>query len=84
MVAYIKRQGRIQPTTLLSMAESLWSWASEHLLSLKALYFPGLENRGADLMLRGDPLPDEWRLYPEVVREIWTRFGKAEVDLFTS
>lgn len=26
----------------------------------------------------------EWRLHPDVVQLIWQRFGKAEVDLFTS
>ncbi|CAK6973289.1 von Willebrand factor A domain-containing protein 5A-like [Scomber scombrus] len=37
------------------MAENLWSWASEHLQSLRALHVPGLENRGADLVSRGSP-----------------------------
>lgn len=51
---------------LLSL-ENLWLWALKHLLSLKA---PGLENMVADLMSRGGPLPDEWRLNPEVVKQI--------------
>lgn len=41
------------------LSENLWLWASEHLLSLKALHIPGLENRGANLIYRGNPtLPD--------------------------
>jgi len=53
-------------------------------LSLSALHIPGLENRGADLMSRGGPLPGEWVLHPEVVKQIWAQFGRAEVDLFAS
>lgn len=83
-VAYINRQGGVHSAALLAMAENLWSWASEHLLSLRALYIPGIENRGADLMSRGGPLEDEWRLQPEVVQQIWTQFGRATVDLFAN
>lgn len=83
-VAYINRQGGVHSAALLVMAENLWSWASEHLQSLRALHIPGLENGGADLMSRGGPLDDEWRLQPEVVQQIWTRFGKATVDLFAN
>lgn len=83
-VAYINRQGGVHSAALLVMAENLLLWASEHLQSLKALHIPGLENRGADLMSRGGPLEDEWRLQPEVVQQIWSRFGKATVDLFAS
>ena len=49
------------------MAENLLVWVSEHLLSVRALHIPGLENRGTDLMLRGSLLPDEWVPHPEVV-----------------
>jgi len=35
-------------------------------------------------MSRGGPLPDEWMLHPEVVKQIWVQFGKAEVDLFAN
>lgn len=26
--------------------------------------------------------PGEWKLHPQVVKEVWSWFGKAEVDLF--
>lgn len=35
-------------------------------------------------MFRGNPLPDEWVLHCMVMEQIWTRFGKVEVDLFTA
>lgn len=53
-------------------------------MSLKALHILGLENRGADFMLRGRLWIEEWRLHPKVVQQIWTLFGKAEVDLFAN
>ena len=37
-VAYINRQGRVRSTALLKIAENLLVWASEHLLSLRALH----------------------------------------------
>jgi len=83
-VAYINRQGGVRSVALLTAAENLWLWASQNVLSLRALHIPGRENGGADLMSRGGPLPDEWRLFPEVVRQVWTQFGRAEVDLFTN
>jgi len=83
-VAYINRQGGVRSAALLTTAEKLWLWASEVVLSLRALHIPGLENRGADLMSRGGPLPGEWTLHPEVVKQIWAQFGTAEVDLFAS
>ncbi|KAE8295205.1 hypothetical protein D5F01_LYC06131 [Larimichthys crocea] len=79
-VAYINRQGGVHFAALLVMVENLWSWASAHLHSLRALH----ENRGVDLMSRGGPLQDKWKLQPEVLQQIWRRFGKATVDLFAS
>jgi len=83
-VAYINRQGGVRSAALLTTAENLWLWASEIVLSLRVLHIPGLENGGADLMSRGGPLPDEWVLHLEVVKQIWARFGRAEVDLFAN
>jgi len=41
-VAYINRQGGVRSAALLSTAENLWLWASENVLSLKALHIPGV------------------------------------------
>lgn len=49
-MAYINRQVGICSIALLKLAKSLWVWASKHLLSLRALHVPGLENRNANLM----------------------------------
>lgn len=83
-VAYINRQGGVRSPALHRLAEELWLWAHEHLRSLTAAHIPGCQNIGADLMSRGGPRDDEWRLHPEIVLQIWERFGRAEVDLFAS
>ncbi|KAJ7996341.1 hypothetical protein DPEC_G00236100 [Dallia pectoralis] len=50
------------------------------LLSLRAIFIPGYLNQGADTL----PRPGEWILHPEVVELLWSHFGRAEVDLFSS
>ena len=35
-------------------------------------------------MSRGNPLYGEWTLHPQVVGQIWRRYGLAAVDLFAS
>ena len=54
-VAYINRQGGVRSAALLTTAEKLWLWASEVVLSLRALHIPGLENRGATSCRGADP-----------------------------
>ncbi len=39
---------------------------------------------GADILSRKGFPQGEWRLHPESVRMIWTRYGRADVDLFTT
>ena len=40
------------------------------------------DERCGDRLSRGGPLTGEWRLHPQVVEEIWNRFGTAVADLF--
>ncbi|XP_034723628.1 uncharacterized protein LOC117942325 [Etheostoma cragini] len=82
--AFINRQGGIRSARLLEIARCLLLWAHSHLLSLKAVYIPGILNRAADLMSRGGPSHNEWRLNPTIVQMLWSSFGEAEVDLFAS
>ena len=35
-------------------------------------------------MSRGNPLFGEWKLHPQVVSQLWQRYGRAVVDLFAS
>ena len=82
--AYINRQGGVRSAQLLNIARRLLLWTHTHFLSVRAVYIPGVLNTGADIMSRGGPRHGDWSLHPELVIQIWNRFGKAEVDLFAS
>ncbi|XP_076128591.1 uncharacterized protein LOC143109676, partial [Alosa pseudoharengus] len=84
-LAYINRQGGIRSRPLFQVAVRLLLWTERSgILSLRAVHIPGRINVGADLLSRGNPRAVDWRLHPQVVEEIWTCFGKADVDLFAS
>ncbi|XP_041860863.1 uncharacterized protein LOC121652254 [Melanotaenia boesemani] len=83
-VAYINRQGGLRSRQLHMLARRLILWSSDRLLSLRATHVPGVLNTGADLLSRGVPVYGEWTLHPVVVEQIWTRYGRATVDLFAS
>lgn len=82
--AYVNRQGGLGSSRLCRLARLIWEWAHPQFKSLRAMYVPGPTNLAADQLSRGGPLLGEWRLHPEVVRDIWDRFGAAVVDLFAS
>ncbi len=67
-----------------ALARHLLLWSQKHLRSLRAVHVPGELNRAADELSRQHALPGEWRLHPEVLQLIWSRFGDAQVDLFAS
>lgn len=83
-VAHIHRQGWMRSSKLHALAHKLLVWSRQHFLSLRATHVPGVLNRGADLLSRGNPLYGEWRLHPQIVGLLWERFGQADVDLFAS
>ncbi|KAL6467752.1 hypothetical protein MHYP_G00234290 [Metynnis hypsauchen] len=84
VVAYINRQGGTRSLRLHRLTRKLLLWCGTRLLSLRATHVPGILNRGADLLSRGNPLYGDWRLHPQVVAQLWQRYGQAAVDLFAS
>ncbi len=84
VVSYINRQGGTRSLPLLQLARKLLTWSSELLASLRAVHVPGCLNGGADMLSRGGPRAREWRLHPQIVAQIWDRFGRTEVDLYAS
>ncbi|XP_038153414.1 uncharacterized protein LOC119791417 [Cyprinodon tularosa] len=84
VVAYINRQGGTRSLQLHRLARDIIMWSSTRVLSLRATHVAGILNRGADLLSRGNPLYGEWKLHPQVVEQIWQRYGRAAVDLFAS
>ncbi|KAJ8369659.1 hypothetical protein SKAU_G00096870 [Synaphobranchus kaupii] len=84
VVAYINHQRGLQCQHLHKMARELLTWAQVRLLSLRAANIPGVLNTVADMLSRDGPPEGEWRLHPQVVLQIWERFGKAQEGMFAS
>jgi len=76
MVAYINCQGGTRSLQLHRLAHRLLMWFIMHEPHV------GRAEQGsgpaADL---GNPLYGEWRLHPQVVEQIWQKYGQAAVDL---
>ncbi|XP_032365670.1 uncharacterized protein LOC116682766 [Etheostoma spectabile] len=84
VVAYLNHQGGLRSRPLCRLAHQILLWSQRRLLSLRAMFIPGLQNQGADLLSRQGLRPGEWRLHPEVVESLCARFGPMDVDLFAS
>ncbi|KAL0152047.1 hypothetical protein M9458_052651, partial [Cirrhinus mrigala] len=83
-VAYINRQGGLRSRRMSQLARHLLLWSQTRLKSLRAVHIPGELNRAADQLSRQPTHPGEWRLHPQTVQLIWSRFGEAQIDLFAS
>ncbi len=83
-VSYINRLGGIRSHRMSQLACHLLLWSHTQFKSLCAVHIPGQLNRAADTLSRQLTFPGEWRLHPETIRLIWSRFGEAQVDLFAS
>ncbi len=83
-VSYINRLGGIRSHRMSQLARHHLLWSHTQFESLRAVHIPGKLNRAADALSRQLTFPGEWRLHPETIRLIWSRFGEAQVDLFAS
>ncbi len=83
-VSYINRLRGIRSHRMSQLARHLLLWSHTQFKSLRAVHIPGQLNRAADALSRQLTFPGEWRLHPETIRLIWSRFGEAQVDLFAS
>ncbi len=83
-VSYINRLGGIRSHRMSQLSRHLLLWSHTQFKSLRAVHNPGQLNRAADALSRQLTFPGEWRLHPETIRLIWSRFGEAQVDLFAS
>ncbi|KAI2661198.1 ORF V: Enzymatic polyprotein [Labeo rohita] len=83
-VAYINRQGGLRSRRMSELARHLLLWSQKRLKSLRAIHIPGELNRSADQLSRKPTHPGKWRLHPQTVQLIWSRFGEAQIDLFAS
>ncbi len=80
----VYQPGGIRSHRMSQLARHLLLWSHTQFKSLRAVHIPGQLNRAADALSRQLTFPGEWRLHPETIRLIWSRFGEAQVDLFAS
>ncbi|XP_072219103.1 uncharacterized protein [Leuresthes tenuis] len=83
-VYHINHQGGTRSKQGLQVSKQLLTWAFPHFLSLRAIHLPGIQNKVADVLSRQGLPQGDWRLHPEVVEMIWSKYGRAEVDVFAS
>ncbi len=83
-VSYINWLGGIRSHRMSQLARHLLLWSPTQFKSLHAVHITGKLKRAADALSRQLSFPGEWRLHPETIRLIWSRFGEAQVDLFAS
>ena len=83
-MCYIYKQGGLVSLGLDALARALTLWCDLRLKSIKAVHVPGLQNTGADLLSRGRYYYGDWSLHPGVARQVSTRYGQPEVDLFAT
>ncbi len=76
--------GGIRSRCISQLTRHLLLWSQTWLKSLSSVRIPGELNRAADALSRQLTFSGEWRLHPETIRLIWSRFGEAQVDLFAS
>ncbi len=83
-VAYINNMGGKFPH-LHELARKIWFWALENNLWLSATHLAGVENVEADFESRKKGNIDtEWKLNPDVFREIMNVWPYPTIDLFAS
>jgi ribonuclease HI len=81
--AQIRNQGGTVSRQLTRQTTELLTWAQRHQITLTARHVPGHLNVIADSLSRkGQLLPGEWSLNPNVCQQLWRIWGKPNIDLF--
>lgn len=80
-VAYVNRQGGTRSRSMLQEVRPVLEWAQVNLLSLRAIYVPGVQNVLADSLSRNFTSNHEWSLNPQAYALISRTWGSPEIDL---
>ena len=83
-VAYINNQGGTISKNLVALTRDLWMWCLEQNIHIQAQYLPGVQNCTADRESRSMRDRSDWKLNPQIFRQINRRHGPLKVDLFAS
>lgn len=81
---HMNRQGSTRSSALMQEAAAIGLWMERHLSSLRAENISGSSHIQADWLSRKSINQAEWKLHPDVICQLSTRFGPSQVDLFAS
>jgi hypothetical protein len=85
VVAYLNKEGGTRSRPLCRRAMDLILWCRDQDIMLRAVHIPGIDNAIADSLSRGKSIqPTEWALQPQVVQQVFARFGQPAIDLFAT
>ena len=81
-VSYINKQGGTRSPQCLRITYQLYQFVQDHGMVIRARHIPGVLNRLADLLSRGDRVVQtEWTLDPRVAHRIFAIWGRPHLDL---
>ena len=83
-ISYVNRMGGVKIKKFNKLARTIWEWAENRNILLKATYIPSNENKEADALSRLTNNDAEWELKNVVYKQIVNEFGVPKVDLFAS
>ena len=83
-VSYINAQGGTHSKVCNALTKDLLLWCKERNIHLSSCHIPGIDNEAADKLSRKMNDDLEWMLNPDIFQRVCDKFGKPEVDLFSS
>ena len=82
-ISYINKMGGVRYDKYNRLARSIWQWAEDRKIILRASYIPSKENTIAGTLSRIN-LDTEWEIFPYYYEKITKQFGIPEIDLFAT
>ena len=83
-IAYNNDMGGIKSETCNNIACRIWNFCTENKLWTSPAHIPGKDNIETDQQSRILQDATEWKLHRELFQKLVDKFGKRDVDLFSS
>jgi hypothetical protein len=83
-IAFINRFGGCHSSVLNGIAKRICQWCEARKLVLFTSYISSKDNAEADYWSRTEADDSDWKLSVQIFQNIYTHFGKPDIDLFAS
>ena len=83
-VAAVRKMGSSKNQEMNKISGELWTWAESRKIMLIPNHLPGKLNWEADLLSRVIPDCWDWKLNPQIFKEINFKLGPLSGDLFAN